>query len=179
MPATVDGGAFLDPDGNYTYIMWAKTTTDMSEISSANYSFPTNLNINYLESRNWEYSSTFQSSQVDPNSVALTAEPTFFTESIFSTDNSAGCEPLTVNFQERYAGTAASYNWTFDGGMPATSTDANPTVDYASEGTYEFTLEVLDGSGNVLATQSLEMEVQVLKENLLMFIIQMELIQLP
>ncbi len=154
MPPEVDGGAFLDTDGNYTYIMWAKTTVDMSEVANATYSFPASLNINYLEARNWEYSSTFQSSQVDPSSVALTAEPTFFTESIFSTDISAGCEPLTVNFQERYAGTAASYNWTFDGGIPATSTSENPTIDYANAGTYEFTLDVLDGNGDTLATQT-------------------------
>jgi PKD repeat protein len=154
MPATIDGGAFLDVDGNHIYIMWAKTTTDMSEVSSATYSFPAGLNINYLEAKNWEYSNSFQSSQVDPNSVALTAEPIFFTESIFSTDVSAGCEPLMVNFQERYSGTPANYNWTFDGGIPATSTDANPSVNYANAGTYEFNLAVLDGSGNTLATQT-------------------------
>lgn len=154
MPTEIDGGAFLDTDGNFTYIMWAKTTVDMSEVENATYSFPSGLNINYLEARNWEYSNTFQSSQVDPSNVALTAEPTFFTESIFSTDISAGCEPLTVNFQERYAGTAASYNWTFDGGSPTTSTNANPSVDYSSAGTYEFTLDVINNNGDTLATQT-------------------------
>ncbi len=154
LPATVDGGAFLDVDGNYTYVLWAKTTQDMSEISSATYAFPTSLNINYLEARNWEYSNNFQSAQVDPASIQLTAEPTFFTESILSTDISSGCEPLTVNFQEQYSGTGSTYNWTFNGGTPATSTATNPTVSFPVAGTYPVSLEVLDGTGNVLATQS-------------------------
>ncbi|MEM6965640.1 MAG: PKD domain-containing protein, partial [Bacteroidota bacterium] len=154
LPTAVDGGAFIDQDGNYTYILWAKTTQDMSEAANATYSFPNNLGINYLEQRNWEYSKTFASSQVDPSNIQLTGEPAFFTESIFSTNISAGCAPLNVNFQEQFVGTAASYSWTFDGGVPATSSSATPNVMFQDAGTYPFTLEVLDGGGNVIATQS-------------------------
>ena len=45
-------------------------------------------------------------------------------------------------------------NWTFQGGNPATSTEVNPTVVFQNEGTYEFTLEVKDAGGNILATQT-------------------------
>ncbi len=154
LPSTIDGGAFADADGNYTYVLWAKTTQDMSEVANASYSFPSSLNINYLEERNWEYSKNFQSSQVNPNSIQLTATPSFFTESIFSTDISAGCAPLNVNFQEQFPGSGATYNWTFDGGIPATSSSATPSVAFQNAGTYPVTLEVLDGTGNVLGTQS-------------------------
>ena len=154
LPSTVDGGAFLDPDGNYTYILWAKTNQDMSEAATATYAFPSNLNVSYLEKRNWEYSETFESAQVDPNSITLTGEPAFFTESILSTDVSSGCQPLSVNFAEQFTGAAASYNWTFEGGSPATSTAATPSVTFQDAGTYDVTLEVLDASGNVIGTQT-------------------------
>jgi len=154
LPSTVDGGAFLDPDGNYTYVLWAKTTVDQSEVANASYAFPASLNVNYLEERNWEYSETFESAQVDPSNIQLTGEPSFFTESIFSTDMQAGCSPLTVNFGEQFVGSAATFNWTFDNGSIASSTDPNPTVTFADEGTHGFTLEVLDANGNVMATQT-------------------------
>ena len=160
LPSTIDGGAFLDSDGNYTYVLWAKTTTDMSEVANASYAFPASMNINYLEERNWEFSSTFQSAQVNPNNIQLTATPSFFTASIFSTDVSAGCQPLNVNFQEQYVGAAASYNWTFAGGTPATSTSATPSVMFQDAGTHEVVMQALDGSGNVIATQSSYIVVQ-------------------
>jgi len=42
---------------------------------------------------------------------------------------------------------ATSWNWTFEGGTPATSTEQNPTVEYATAGTYGVTLTVSDASG--------------------------------
>ena len=35
-----------------------------------------------------------------------------------------------------------SWNWTFDGGTPSTSTDQNPTVTYDDDGIFSVTLEV-------------------------------------
>ena len=154
LPSTVDGGAFVDADGIFTYVLWAKTTQDMSEVANATYTFPSNLNINYLEERDWNYSRDFQSFQVDPNGIQLTASPAFFTESIFSTDVSAGCEPVNVNFQEQFIGPADSYSWFFEGGSPETSTDASPAVTFVDAGTHAVTLEIQDAAGNVLANQS-------------------------
>lgn len=39
LPTTVDGGAFKGTDG-YVYVLWAKTTTDMSEVASASITLP-------------------------------------------------------------------------------------------------------------------------------------------
>jgi len=64
----------------------------------------------------------------------------------FSSDVSEGCEELTVEYSDMSMGGVTSWNWTFEGGDPATSTDQNPTVYYATPGTYDVTLEVSDGS---------------------------------
>ena len=51
-----------------------------------------------------------------------------------------------VNFTDNSTGgTITSYSWTFDGGAPGTSTDANPTINYPTAGTYSVTLTVSDG----------------------------------
>ncbi|HMU70866.1 MAG TPA: PKD domain-containing protein, partial [Chitinophagales bacterium] len=49
------------------------------------------------------------------------------------------CGPLTVVFDDMSVG-ATSWSWTFPGGTPATSTLQNPTVVYATPGTYDVTL---------------------------------------
>jgi PKD repeat protein len=59
----------------------------------------------------------------------------------FSTDNTEGCGSLTVNFtDESY--NADAWEWTFDGGDPATSTEQNPSVVYYTAGNYNVTLTV-------------------------------------
>jgi PKD repeat protein len=44
-------------------------------------------------------------------------------------------------------GTIASYNWTFPGGTPSTSTSQNPTVTYSTPGTRTASLTVTDNGG--------------------------------
>ncbi|MEA1874741.1 MAG: S8 family serine peptidase [Bacteroidota bacterium] len=53
----------------------------------------------------------------------------------------------TVDFTDLTTGTPTSWSWTFEGGMPATSTDQNPTaITYDTEGVYQVTLEASDGT---------------------------------
>jgi hypothetical protein len=77
LPITIDGGAFRDSAGNYTYVLWAKTTTDLSESASATYSFPagTDSLIRY----EWDWSQTGITTTIAPSSVSLSAIPSFFT----------------------------------------------------------------------------------------------------
>lgn len=63
----------------------------------------------------------------------------------FEADEMVVCAGSTVNFTDLSTG-ATSWNWTFEGGTPATSTDQNPSVVYSAEGTYDVTLEVSNGS---------------------------------
>jgi hypothetical protein len=77
LPVTIDGGAFRDSAGNYTYVLWAKTTTDLSESASATYSFPAGTDS--LVRYEWDWSETKATTTISPNSVPLSAIPSFFT----------------------------------------------------------------------------------------------------
>lgn len=67
-------------------------------------------------------------------------------QAAFTSDVSEGCSDLTVDFTDLSGGDVTTWNWTFEGGDPATSTDQNPTVYYAQPGVYDVTLEVSDGT---------------------------------
>lgn len=66
----------------------------------------------------------------------------------FTADVNEGCEELTVHFMDNSFGNITSWNWSFPGGNPASSTDQNPTVFYAQPGVYDVTLTVSDGTNN-------------------------------
>ena len=70
-------------------------------------------------------------------------------EAHFSIPNgSGGCAPAIVQFVDASTGDGLSYNWIFPGGNPATSTDKNPTVEYAQSGNYSATLTVTNALGS-------------------------------
>jgi subtilisin family serine protease len=59
------------------------------------------------------------------------------------------CPNTTVNYMgSTTAGNADSYKWYFTGGNPATSTIANPTVEYTAKGIYDVTLVITNSKGN-------------------------------
>lgn len=64
----------------------------------------------------------------------------------FSASNDTVCEGNTIDFTDLSTGGATSWNWTFEGGTPATSTDQNPTITYNTTGNYDVTLEISDGT---------------------------------
>ena len=51
-----------------------------------------------------------------------------------------------VHFKDMSTGNVTSWNWTFEGGEPATSTEQNPVVTYNRAGSYAVTLTVGDGT---------------------------------
>jgi len=64
----------------------------------------------------------------------------------FSASATTVCEGETVQYTDLSGGEIISWDWTFEGGTPSTSTDQNPIVTYNTEGTYDVTLDVSDGS---------------------------------
>lgn len=72
----------------------------------------------------------------------------------FTVDINQGCAPLTVQFTSTTIGSVDNYNWTFTGGTPATSTEANPIVIFENPGLYSATLEVTNASGTDVLTQT-------------------------
>ncbi len=72
----------------------------------------------------------------------------------FSANVTAGCAPLTVQFQNESSENAVSFEWEFPGGNPSSSTEENPTVTYEQPGTYTVTLTVSNAAGSSSATQT-------------------------
>lgn len=58
------------------------------------------------------------------------------------------CPNMTVQFTDQSSLNPTSWSWSFPGGTPATSTAQNPSVTYASAGTYNVTLTVTNANGN-------------------------------
>lgn len=65
----------------------------------------------------------------------------------FTADQTAICQTDEVVFTDSSIGGATSWEWTFDGGDPATSNEQNPTVVYATEGIYDVSLFVSNDLG--------------------------------
>lgn len=65
----------------------------------------------------------------------------------FNGNPSTVCVNTPVQFTDQtIGGTITSWNWSFPGGSPATSSIANPTVTYFQPGTYAVSLTVSDGN---------------------------------
>jgi hypothetical protein len=72
----------------------------------------------------------------------------------FTSTNTTICDGETVQFTDQSQPDVTSRTWTFQGGSPATSTAANPTVVYNNPGTYNVTLSVTNANGTNTTTQS-------------------------
>lgn len=66
----------------------------------------------------------------------------------FTSTNDNGCGPLTVEFTDASTNSPTNWNWTFEGGTPATSTEQNPTVVFENPGTYTVILEASNSVGS-------------------------------
>ncbi len=88
-------------------------------------------------------------------SVTTTQQITIVTppSAAFSVDNSNGCAPLTVTFNNLSSQNSENYSWTFEGGTPETSTEPNPTVVYNTPGVYNVVLTVSNAAGNDVAEE--------------------------
>ncbi|MEM6343955.1 MAG: M43 family zinc metalloprotease [Bacteroidota bacterium] len=86
-----------------------------------------------------------------PRRASLVNSPACSAQVPPSTDFSANfttvCEGSTVGFQD-LSNNATAWNWTFENGNPATSTDQNPQVVYTTAGTYKVSLEASNAFGN-------------------------------
>ena len=58
------------------------------------------------------------------------------------------CAGGTVSFTDLSTNTPNAWQWTFTGGTPATSIAQNPTITYATAGTYAVTLVASNGAGS-------------------------------
>ena len=73
-------------------------------------------------------------------------------QATFNSNVTQVCENNTVDFFDQSSGNATSWEWTFEGGNPATSNEQNPMVLYSTPGVYDVTLTVSDGTENSTLT---------------------------
>ncbi|WP_430403607.1 PKD domain-containing protein [Fluviicola sp.] len=72
----------------------------------------------------------------------------------FTTVSASVCAGQSISYTNTSTGSPTSYSWTFPGGTPGTSTAANPTVTYATAGTYNVVLTATNGSGSNTTTMT-------------------------
>ena len=72
----------------------------------------------------------------------------------FNSSVNEGSSPLNVQFNDLSIGNPTSWNWTFPGGTPSASTLKNPSVNYSSQGVYDVSLEVSNGTNSNKITRS-------------------------
>jgi PKD repeat protein len=58
-----------------------------------------------------------------------------------------GCLPLIVEYTNTSSNNSTAWLWTFPGGIPAISTDENPSVVYETAGSYDVSLKVSNEAG--------------------------------
>jgi len=164
LPDGIRGAAFLDKNGDYTYVLWAETTLDNSEFAEGSFSFPNNFNISLLEKRSWDFSTTQVVEMVSGMDIPLDGRPIFFTDknnrvpipptTDFSIIQTEGCVPMTINFLDKSTTNTTTWNWSFPGGEPATSTEQNPVIVYNQAGEYPVTLIAANDSGTSVLTKN-------------------------
>ncbi|MBA3683488.1 MAG: S8 family serine peptidase [Bacteroidetes bacterium] len=78
----------------------------------------------------------------------------FPTPTVNFTIPTTACAGATINLLNTTTG-ASGYTWTMTGGTPATSNATNPTVSYATPGTYSVTLLAANGTSTASITKTI------------------------
>ncbi len=66
----------------------------------------------------------------------------------FAKKRVSNCASTEIDFQDTSTGKPTSWNWTFEGGTPATSTAKNPKVIYTTPGSHTVTLTTTNANGS-------------------------------
>lgn len=160
LPAAVGGGAFKDAQGNFTYVLWAKTQTDESEVANATYSFPASLNVSNLLRCEWDASYSHDAVASPSANIALTATPVFFTDRIFSINDYSACAPHNLLLTPQVLGaTQWAWNILTPSGNTVSFSTQNPSMTLNVAGTYKVTLQAKNVAGQTIAEQTQTMHV--------------------
>lgn len=127
-------------DNNYTGPNWVKFSLDLSEYTGKTVKF--SFNYNGIGGED----ALFDGFSIKQNDTSADASVTIN-------------EGEAVHFVNQTAG-AEAYEWSFPGGTPATSADANPVVTYAKAGTYDVTLTATGDGGKAVAERKAYVKVQ-------------------
>ena len=166
---------------NYTVSKYRKNYIYVDTIPKSAFDFnPTGLNVNFIENGKrgknykWDFgdggtsilknpdytysaSGTYRVRLITANSCGSDTSYQNVTVtnglySAFESNDNNSCAPATVHFTNKSPG-ATTFKWTFPGGIPASSTDPNPTILYQNAGSYNVSLEVSDGVDSKVSAQ--------------------------
>ncbi|MCB0583311.1 MAG: PKD domain-containing protein, partial [Phaeodactylibacter sp.] len=98
------------------------------------------------------------SSQCGTDEMVQNIEVATAPTAAFSAGVLSGCAPLEVQFANASSPNAGSFQWTFQGGTPASSTLANPVVSFNNAGDYTVTLVAANAAGSDTITQNITIE---------------------
>ncbi len=94
--------------------------------------------------------------------TGVTNPPACTPTAIFDTERKAICTGESITFTDLTEdGDPTSWNWSFQGGTPSTSTQQNPTITYNSPGSFPVTLTVSNSAGQDVVTYSDYIQVKV------------------
>ena len=91
---------------------------------------------------------TNAATETKENYIIVTAPSGSDIDVDFEADQTTVQVGTTVHFTSHCSSNATAFSWTFDGGDPSTSTNANPSVTYNTPGVYDVSLRA--GSSNIM-----------------------------
>lgn len=152
LPPDVNGAAYFGTDG-YTYVLWARTTIDRSELAQATYSMPSNIATGFMEVKAWDYSATGQTSLMDAQNITLSGDPIF----IKATGNvgfncTAGvdqtiCQGESITLTASASGGFGPYTYNWNGLGAGSTKEVHPLI------TTTYSVEVTDNTGATCTAQ--------------------------
>ena len=86
LPSNIRGAAFRNNQSQYTYVLWAATSYDRDETAEADYAFPPEFTLKYLEAKPWHYSQSGAHYLMNAKQLKLTGSPIFLTETFITSD---------------------------------------------------------------------------------------------
>lgn len=112
LPSGVRGGAFTDDSGEYTYVLWAETSLDRSEVAEAYYAFPKEMHVSYVDVKYWNHSLTKAHHLGNSGKIRLTGSPIFLTNRVVSESSYPKSVKILPNPTE--SGTVVVSFWMFE-----------------------------------------------------------------
>ncbi|HHH54844.1 MAG TPA: PKD domain-containing protein, partial [Bacteroidetes bacterium] len=150
------------PSGSFSYnisgynVDFTQNTSNIDtfkwDFGDGSFSNEVNPSHTYAEDGDYEVKFTYSNlcdTLTDTKTVTIANPPT----ANFTYSSVEGCGPLTVQFTNMSSSNTDSYNWTFEGGTPSSSTDENPVVVFENKGVYDVSLEVSNEVGSNTKTE--------------------------
>lgn len=111
-----------------------------------------------IDAENANYTGELGAGRVNAYKALQAVQDTLANQTVvanFEASNTYIPEGDNVNFTDKSSGNPTSWQWTFEGGTPATSTKQNPTnILYSKPGTYKVSLTVSDGTHSNTETKT-------------------------